>query len=123
MLERYFFILGLVNSILLIAIFIMRKRQFAIIQRFGWIYLLLAIPAVYGVILTSQESKSVQYSIFLGIFLTFLFMEWLLDYTLKIDFRAKMKANWKWTVPYLMLYYAMNYGFIVMPWRTSRPWV
>jgi hypothetical protein len=25
-------------------------------------------------------------------------------------------------VPYLGLYYAMNYGFVVMPWKTSLAW-
>ena len=63
-----------------------------------------------------------QYGIFLGISLTFIFFEWLLDYALKINFRENMKEHWKWVVPYLALYYAMNYGFVVMPWKTSMTW-
>jgi len=63
-----------------------------------------------------------KYGIFLGIFLVFLLFEWLLDYALKINFRENLKKNWKWTVPYLTLYYAMNYGFVVMPWKTSVAW-
>lgn len=45
MLEVFFFILGLVNSVFLILIFLIRKNRLSLLQRFGQIYLLLAIPA------------------------------------------------------------------------------
>ena len=122
MLELFFFVLGIVNSALLISIFLIRKNRLALLQRIGWVYLLLAIPAVYGIFLVFQEQKAVQYSIFLGIFLAYLALEWLLDYVLKINFRENWRQNWKWLLPYLVLYYAMNYGFVVMPWKTSLPW-
>jgi hypothetical protein len=122
MLELFFFVLGIVNSALLIFIFLIRKNRLALLQRIGWVYLLLAIPAVYGIFLVMQEQKTVRYSIFLGIFLAFLLLEWLFDYVLKINFRENWKQNWKWMLPYLVLYYAMNYGFVVMPWKTYLPW-
>jgi hypothetical protein len=122
MLEVFFFILGLVNSIFLIVIFLIRKHRLYLVRRIGWIYLLLAVPATYGIILVAQEQKTVRYSIFLGIFLTFLFLELLFDFIFKINFRENWKQNWKWLVPYLGLYYAMNYGFVVMPWKTSLAW-
>lgn len=122
MLELFFFILGLVNSVFLIFIFLIRKNGLALLQRIGWLYFLLVIPAAYGIILVIQEQKTVRYSIFLVIFLAFLLIEWLFDYVLKINFRENWKRNWKWLVPYLGLYYAMNYGFVVMPWKTSLVW-
>ena len=122
MLEVFFFILGLVNSVFLIFIFLIRKNRLALLRRIGWVYLLLAIPAAYCIILVVQEQKTVRYSIFLGIFLVFILLEWLYDYVLKINFRENWKKNWKWLMPYLGLYYAMNYGFVVMPWKTSLPW-
>jgi len=122
MLEVFFFILGLVNSVFLIFIFMIRKNRLALLQRIGRVYLLLAIPATYGIFLAIQEQKTVRYSIFLGIFLVFILLEWLYDYVLKINFRENWKKNWKWLMPYLGLYYAMNYGFVVMPWKTSLPW-
>ena len=122
MLEAFFFILGLVNSVFLIFIFLIRKDSLALLQRIGWMYLLLAIPAAYGIILVVQEQKTVRYSIFLVIFLAFLLIEWLFDYVLKINFRENWKKNWKWALPYLALYYSMNYGFVVMPWKTSLFW-
>jgi len=122
MLELFFFILGLVNNVFLIFIFVIRKNRFVILQRIGWVYLLLAIPAAYGIFLVVQEQKSVRYGILLGIFLAFLLIEWLYDYVFKINFRENWRKNWKWLVPYLGLYYAMNYGFVVMPWKTSLTW-
>jgi len=121
-LEGFFFILGLVNSIFLILIFLIRKNKLPLVERFGWMYFLLTIPAVYGIVLTVMEQESSRYVIFLGIFLGFLLFEWLLDYYLKINFRENFKRNWKWILPYLGLYYAMNYGFVVMPWKASLAW-
>jgi hypothetical protein len=122
MLELFFFVLGIVNSTFLIFIFLIRKNRLALLHRIGWLYLLLAIPAIYGIFLVFQEHKAVQYSIFLGIFLAFLALEWLFDYVLKVNFRENWKKNWKWLIPYLAFYYAMNYGFVVMPWKTYLPW-
>ena len=122
MLELFFFVLGIVNSAFLIFIFLIRKNRLALLQRIGWTYLLLALPAIYGIFLVFQEHKTIRYGIFLGIFLAFLVLEWLFDYVLKINFRENWKQNWKWMLPYLVLYYAMNYGFVVMPWKTYLPW-
>jgi len=122
MLELFFFVLGIVNSVFLIFIFLIRKNNLALLKQIGCVYLLLAIPAIYGIFLVIQEQKSVRYGIFLGIFLAFLGIEWLFDYVLKIDFRESLKRNWRWTLPYLVLYYAMNYGFVVMPWKQSLAW-
>ena len=117
MLEKLFFILGFVNNLFLIFIFLIRKDKIVLLERFGWVYLLLAIPAVYGILLVIQENKTAQYTIFLGIFLAFLALEGLYDHILKIPFRK----NWKLLTPYLVLYYAMNYGFVVMVWKNSLP--
>jgi len=122
MLATYFFVLGVVNSLSLILLFLVRKRRLDLVNRFGRIYFLLAIPAAYGLFLAQQGDHTGQYTVFLGIFLAFLFVEWLFDYALKINFRENWGKNWKWMVPYLALYYAMNYGFVVMPWQTSLAW-
>ena len=116
MLEELFFVLGIVNNLFLIYIFLIRKKM-TILQRVGKFYFLLAIPAVYGIFLVQQENKAVQYSIFLGIFLVFLALEFFYDYVLKIPFRENLKKYWKPAIPYLALYYAMNYGFVVMIWK------
>ena len=115
MFETVFFTLGLVNSIALIAIFALRGRRLDLIQRFGWLYLLLAIPAVYALVLAQQADETVRYTVFLVIFLAFLAIEALYDWVLKIPFREKM--DWRQLVPYVALYISSNYGFVVMTWR------
>jgi hypothetical protein len=115
MLEPFFFALGLANNIFLIFIFLIRKNHLALLQKIGWIYLLLAIPDIYAIVLVQQEQKSSQYTIFLGIFLAFLAIEALYDWILKIPFREKM--DWKQLVPYVALYISMNYGFMIMTWK------
>jgi hypothetical protein len=116
--ETLFFITGLINNIFLIAIFAVRAKRIDLIYRFGWIYLLLAFPAVAGLCLAAYEDKA-QYAIFWGLFIAFLLAEGLLDWVLKADFRSDWSKNWYFLVPYLLLYYAMNYGFIAMPWNNS----
>jgi hypothetical protein len=66
MVDLFFFILGLVNSIFLILLFLVRKNRMGLVYRFGWIYLLLAIPAAYGIFLVYQENETVRYTIFLA---------------------------------------------------------
>jgi len=114
-LEPFFFALGLVNSVVLIFIFFIRRNHLALLQRIGWAYCLLAIPAIYAIFLVQQEQKTPRYTVFLGIFLAFLAIEALYDWILKIPFREKM--DWKQLVPYVALYISSNYGFVVMTWR------
>ena len=115
MLEPFFFTLGVLNSGVLIFIFLIRKNHLALLQRIGWVYFFLAIPAIYAIFLVQQEHKTQRYTIFLGIFLAFLAIEALYDWILKIPFREKM--DWKQLAPYVALYISMNYGFVVMTWK------
>ena len=115
MLEPLFFALGLVNNVVLIFIFLIRKNHLALLQKIGRVYFFLAIPAIYAIYLVQQEQKTQRYTIFLGIFLAFLAIEALYDWILKIPFREKM--DWKLLAPYVALYISMNYGFVVMVWK------
>ncbi len=117
MLEPLFTALGLANDLLLIAIFILRGNpsRMGAVRRVGMVYLLLALPAALGIYVVAREGKAAQYTVFLAIFLAFLALECLYDFVLRIPFRR----NWKLLVPYLALYYAMNYGFVVMVWQES----
>ena len=115
MLEPLFFALGLANNGILIFVFLIRKNHPALLQKIGWVYFFLAIPAIYAIFLVQQEQKTPRYTIFLGIFLAFLAIEALYDWILKIPFREKM--NWKQLAPYVAFYISMNYGFVVMVWK------
>jgi hypothetical protein len=84
-------------------------------------YLLLILPAVFGVAMASW-TQSPQYAVFMGIFLAYLFLEWLFDHILNPGFQESWRQDWRWLTPYLVLYYAMNYGFVVMPWKHNFIW-
>ena len=113
-LEKIYYILGVVNNVFLILIFLIRKDSYllSIIAPF---YFLLAIPALYSLFLVKKQNKSFRYTIFLCIFFAFLIIELLYDYVFKINFRESMV--WYLLVPYLVLYYSMNYGFVAMTWK------
>lgn len=115
MLEPLYFALGLANNLFLIFIFLIRKNHPVLLKRIGWLYFILAIPAIYAIVLVQQEHKTLRFTIFLAIFLAFLAIEALYDWILKIPFREKM--DWKQLVPYVFFYISMNYGFVVMTWK------
>ena len=116
MLEWIYFGIGVVNNLYLIVLFLIRdKIDLDLLGKIGRYYFLFALPTLYCVFLALKEKGSTRYLIFLGIFLAFLFLEWLFDYVLKVDFRSF--NDWRTFVPYLALYYAMNYGFVVMTWK------
>jgi hypothetical protein len=62
MLEELFFILGFANNLFLIFIFLIRKDKMVLLKRFGWVYLLLAIPAVYGILLVIFFAKRAHHA-------------------------------------------------------------
>jgi uncharacterized membrane protein len=116
MFENYYFVLGILNNLLLITIFLIVKFLKPLKLRIvGLAYIALSIPSIYGIVIAQLQNKPVQYSIFLSIFLAFLLLEGIYEYLLRISFRN----NWKLLTPYLMLYWATNYGFIVMSWKNS----
>ena len=116
--EIAYFILGVVNSLYLTVLFIRRKRADAAeLRRFGIHYFWLGVPAALLLALALLQNSRMEYAIFLGIFLTYLLVAYLFDFVLHKNFRG----NWKLLIPYLILYYAMNYGFFAMTWKYSIP--
>jgi len=106
-------VLALLNSALLIAIFTAhKKKRLGLMRAVGVAYLLLSVPAIFALATFPLPGTHI---IFLCIFLAYLVIECLYDYILKVDFRR----NFKLLIPYLALYYAMNYGFFVMAHRAS----
>jgi len=117
MFETCYFLLGTANSLLLTTIFLLvRYAKSSRVAAAGKVYLALAVPAGILIALAQQQQIPVQYTIFLSIFLVFLALEGIYDFVLKVSFRD----NWKLLTPYLMLYWSLNYGFIVLAWRHSN---
>lgn len=115
MMAQFFFALGVANNVFLVIVFVLRRQRFDLVQRFGWLYLGLALPALYGLVLAHQEGSRGEYTIFLAIFVAFLAVEGLYDWVLKLPFRETM--DWRLLTPYVALYIVSSYGFVVMPWK------
>jgi hypothetical protein len=114
-----YFALAIANNVALFVVFVLRKRRMDLVRRFGWLYLLLAVPAAAGIVVAQREHAPLQYTIFLAIFLAFLAVEALYDWVLRIPFRER--PDWRLLVPYVALYVSSCYGFVVMVWRESVP--
>ncbi len=111
--QLFIFILAIVNNLLLTFVFIARKRKsLKLVSRLGAFYIALILPAAFLLIAFDLPQTHI---IFLCIFIVYLALECLFDFILKIDFRS----NWKLLVPYIALYYASAYGFIIMTWQYS----
>lgn len=117
MLEPVFFGIGVANALALLVVFVLRARRLDLVERFGWLYLLLAVPAVWALVLTRHEHAPLQYIVFLVIFLGFLVIEALYDWVLGIPFRER--PDWRILAPYVVLYVSSSYGFVVMTWKES----
>lgn len=55
MLQPFYFALGLINNLVLIFIFLIHQNHSDLLQRNGWIYFLLAVPAIYAIFLVQKE--------------------------------------------------------------------
>ena len=117
MFEELFFSTGVLNNLFLILIFSVRKLgAIEAVKRIGWAYL--GTLGVLGVACLGAGvgiGADARYIVFLSIFLLYLALELVYDYILKVNFRR----DWKLLAPYLCLYYAMHYGFVVMVWKNA----
>ncbi|MCR4440424.1 MAG: hypothetical protein QHJ34_14905 [bacterium] len=105
--------LAVAHNVLLIAVFILRARHMVLLEHLGWTHLLLAMPAACALLLARGQPLGVQYTVFLSMLLAFGFRGsvWLVP-------RLPFGQEWSLLAPYLMVYFAMSFGFVVMSWET-----
>ncbi|MFQ5445387.1 MAG: hypothetical protein ACE5FF_00485 [Saprospiraceae bacterium] len=84
----------------------------------GFTFLMCALPLIYLFLTASGLKKPAIYSIQLGCMLAFMAAELLLDYVLKIDFRA---VRWM-VILYVMLFFAGTGGLIGIAAGAGRWW-
>ncbi|TFH31347.1 MAG: hypothetical protein E4G98_00240 [Promethearchaeota archaeon] len=108
-------ILGISCNLIFIVIFYIRKKHLDWLEKYGKYSFLLLLPAVASLIVGIIEKVPSTNYVFLGIFFLYMGLEFVYEFWLKIDFRH----NWKLATPYILLYYMMNYGLVMMPWAFS----
>ena len=104
------FVISAVAFNLLIAglLFADVKEQPALVKTLGTIWLLLVIPLAFVFFNYLKQGKdSVILLSFGGVFL-YMFIEWILDYVIKFDFREKAITH----VPYIIMEYIALFSLI-----------
>lgn len=101
----------------LIAIFLVRARGMVQAERrIGLAQIALAVPLAAVVIYNAAHGRTWWTMVLPGLLVAFLLLELLLDYILKIDFRAMWLLG-----PYLLLFYTalmgmIGYAFLTAEW-------
>lgn len=116
-------LLGAILTILIftlcILIFIFRLAgQKSVEYWLGAVFLLTVIPLGYLLITAHRFDRSFLYFLQTGLMITFILVEWVLDYLLKIDFRH---ITWM-TITYATLFFASTGGMIGVASLAGKSW-
>ena len=105
-----------ISAILVFSFRLLGKPQYGI--WIGYFEFLLAIPMIFLLLKAPQLERPVLYYIQIGCMLSWLLVEALLDYILKIDFR-----NIRWIViSYVVLFFAGTGGMLGLASNAGRGW-
>jgi hypothetical protein len=117
--DLVFVLSALIFNLLITGIYLSeRLGRHRLVYQFGIALLCLTIPFLIVFIAYLQDGASFWVIIvFLAIF-GYMFLEWLWDYRLKIDFRSQPKLH----IPYIILFYFVQFGFIAIAFFISDTW-
>jgi len=106
-------------NIFVIFVFIARLSNRPKIEYwFGIIVILSIIPLTYLFITAIGFKRPLLYFIQIGLMITYLVVELMLDYILKIDFRQNQKI----VIPYVMLLFSGTGGMIGVAGHAGKVW-
>ena len=107
-------------NILVISVFIARLSNKPKIEYwFGIILILSIVPLSYLFITAIGFKRPLLYFIQIGLMITYLVIEFILDYTLKVDFRQNQRI----VIPYVMLFFAGTGGMIGVASHAGKIWI
>lgn len=105
-----------VSAILVFIFRLLGQPQFG--HWIGYFEFLLVIPLIYLLLKAPQFKRPALYYIQIGLMLTWLLVEALLDYLLKIDFR---QVRWM-VISYVVLFFAGTGGMVGVARNAGRGW-
>jgi len=109
--DGLFLFIAILMNFLVIAIFILRKKGFEQLEhKIGYIVISCAIPLFIIILNYILIGKELWIIIYIIIMISFLMIEMVLDYILKIDFRTNLKI----VVPYVIIYYIAFWGLLAI---------
>jgi len=107
-------------NVLIIAVFIARLSNRPNIEYWLGIILILSIvPLAYLFITAFGFKRHLLYFIQIGLMITYLVVELMLDYILKVDFRQNQRI----VIPYIMLFFSGTGGMIGVASHAGKVWV
>jgi hypothetical protein len=117
--DLLFVISALLFNLFIIGVYIAQKLvRTSLVRKFGIALLCLTVPFLVVFISYLIMGKPTwQYLVFLAIFV-YMFLEWLWDYRMKIDFRTQPKLH----IPYIILFYIVLFGNIRIAFTISPAW-
>lgn len=108
-----------INNILLIFLFLARIYKYPKIEYWlGVIFMLSIVPLTYMLIKAIESKRAIIYFVQLSLMIGFIFVEFLLDYLLKLNFRQ----NQNYVIPFLILFYASLGGMIGIASHSGKQW-
>ena len=106
-------------NVLVIAVFIARLSDSPKIEYWLGIILILSIvPLAYLFITAFGFKRHVLYFIQIGLMITYLVVDLMLDYILKVDFRQNQRI----VIPYIMLFFSGTGGMIGVASHAGKVW-
>jgi hypothetical protein len=117
--DLMFVVTAVMFNLLIIGVYIAQKHErHRLVRLFGSIVICLAIPLAVVFISYLISGRALWIMIYLGFILLYIFVELLLDFILKIEFREKLILH----IPYIILFYVASFGFIGISFSIDRTW-
>jgi hypothetical protein len=117
--DLVFVISAVIFNLLIGGIFIAQKRERPkLVRAFGISWLLLAIPFSIVFFHYISVGRQLWIMIYFGFILFYFFVELMLDYVLKIEFRSKKSTH----IPYIIVEYIALFGLIGISFAIDRTW-
>lgn len=113
-------IIANVNNLLLISIFIARIYHYHKIEHvLGIVFIVSILPLMWMFLKAIEMSRPFMYFLQLGLMISFIIAELILDYILKLEFRQNRSI----VIPYVMLFYASFGGMIGIAGERGKHWM
>lgn len=117
--DLVFVLSAIVFNLLIAGVFIAQKKERPkLVRTFGILWLSLAIPLAVVFIHYLIVGRDLWIMIYFGFIFLYIFIELLLDYILKIEFRQKKITH----IPYIVLEYIALFGLIGISFAIDRIW-
>ena len=119
MLDLLFVVTAVVFNLQVVGVYIASKNgRLDISKKFGAMILILAIPLAIVFSGYWINGREMWIMLGLGVIFLYLFLELLLDFILKIQFRKKPLMH----IPYIILFYVVQVALITIAFSIDRSW-